>query len=182
MILRERSSLEEVQKMDDQIDVLEGEIFRYLGSVRRRSLSEHESTEVALAMKVADDFESVGDVIETDLVRLGYRSLDKNLRASNTIRHLFDELGNKLETAIEATICAARDLDQRAASEVLTMKAEIDHLMNQALEIQSQALAEVGPERIETIRMEMTVLENLKRIHTYLKRISREIVSQEVRV
>ena len=65
---------------------------------------------------------------------------------------------------------------------MLTIKADIDHLINQALEIQSQALAELGPEQIEIIRMEMTALENLKRIHTYLKRIAREIVPQEVRV
>ena len=34
---------------------------------------------------------------------------------------------------------------------------------------------------IEMIRMEMTALENLKRIHTHLKRIAREIVPEEVR-
>ena len=54
-------------------------------------------------------------------------------------------------------------------------------LLHQALELQSGALAEVGPEQIEIIRMEMTALENLKRIHTYLKRIAREIVPQELR-
>lgn len=61
------------------------------------------------------------------------------------------------------------------------MKADIDHLLHQALELQSATLAELGPGEIEQIRMEMTALENLKRIHTYLKRIVREIVPQELR-
>jgi uncharacterized spore protein YtfJ len=43
------------------------------------------------------------------------------------------------------------------------------------------ALTEVGPEQVEVIRLEMTVLENLKRIHTHLKRIAQEIVPQEIR-
>jgi hypothetical protein len=64
---------------------------------------------------------------------------------------------------------------------VLTIKEDIDRLINQALELQSQALAEVGPEQIEVMRMEMTALENFKRIHTYLKRIAREIVPLAVR-
>lgn len=47
------------------------------------------------------------------------------------------------------------------------MKADIDHLLHQALELQSAALAEAAPGKIEQVRMEMTALENLKRIHTY---------------
>ena len=59
------------------------------------------------------------------------------------------------------------------------MKAEIDHLFDQALELQSRSLA--GPEKgIETIRIEMTLLENLKRIYTYLKRIARTLLPEEV--
>ena len=59
--------------------------------------------------------------------------------------------------------------------------ADIDHLITQALELQPGALTEVGPEQIEVIRLEMTALDNLKRIHTYLKRIAREFVPQEIR-
>ena len=182
MLKQERNKLEEVQKMDDQIDVLEGEIFRYLGEVSARSLTEQESADVALAMKVADEFESVGDVIESNLTSLGYMVLDENIQPSDAMRYLFDQLGDKISTAIDATVRAVRDADQRAAGEVLTMKADIDHLINQALELQSSALAEVGPDQIKVIRMEMTAVENLKRIYTYLKRIAREIVPAEVGV
>ncbi len=182
MLKRERTKLEEVRKMDDQVDVLESEIFRYLGDVRTRSLTEKESADVALAMKVSDEFESVGDVIETNLASLGYKVLDENIQVSDAMRYLFDQLGDKISAAIEATVHGVREADQRAAGEVLTMQADIDHLINQALELQSGALAEVGPDQIEVIRMEMTALENLKRIHTYLKRIAREIVPADVGV
>lgn len=182
MLKRDRSKLKEVQLMDDQVDVLEAEILRYLGEVRTQKLTKAESKDVALAMRVADSFESVGDVIETELVGLGYRALDENIHASDTLRHLYSKLGDQLSAAIEAAVRAVREWDQRAADEVLTMKAEIDHLISQALEIQSQALTKVGTEEIEIIRIEMTVLENLKRIHTHLKRIAREIMPREVRV
>jgi len=63
---------------------------------------------------------------------------------------------------------------------VLTITADVDHLISQVLELQSTALAEPGPEQVDVIRLETTALENLKRIHTYLKRIAREAVPQEV--
>jgi phosphate:Na+ symporter len=181
MLDRERGKLEEVRKMDDQVDVLEGEILRYLGALRTQSLSEQEGVDLALAMKAADGIESVGDVIETELVGLGYRTLDEDIQTSDAMRHLLNKLGDKLSTALDSTIRAVREEDERAADEVLTIKADVDHLISQALELQSQALAEVSPEQIEIMRMEMTALENFKRIHTYLKRIAREIVPQEIR-
>lgn len=178
---RQRDKLKEIRQMDDQVDVLEGEILRYLGAVRSRSLSEQESADVGLAMQVVDGFESVGDVVETDLVGLGYRLLDEDIQTSEAMRYLFRELGDKISAALESTIRAVREGNERAAEEVLTMKADIDQLIRQALEIQSSALTEVGPEQVEVIRLEMTVLENLKRIHTHLKRIAQEIVPQEIR-
>ena len=178
---RDRGKLEDVQRMDDQIDVLEYEILRYLGAVRKQELTEKEGNEIALVLKVVDGFESVGDVIETDLVGLGYRALDENIQSSEAMRVLFSELGDKLATALESTIQAVREDDERAADEVLTIKADIDHLIGKALELQSKALAQVTPEQIALMRVEMTVLENLKRIHTLLKRVAREILPPAVK-
>lgn len=181
MLDRQRTKLEEVRKMDDQIDVLEADIFEYLGEIRKQELSEHEAEELALTMKVADGLESVGDIIETDLVELGYRVLDEDIKSSDAIKYLFDELGDKLLVAFDAIVLAIKELDERAAAEVLTMKSEIDHLLKKALDIQSKAISEVGPSEIEIIRMEMTAFEYLKNIHTHLKRIAREIAPAEVR-
>ena len=74
------------------MDVLESEILRYPGEISTQSLAEHESEAVALAMKVADGFESVGDVIETDLVGLGYRALDEDIQASEAMSYLFQQI------------------------------------------------------------------------------------------
>ena len=102
------------------------------------------------------------------------------MHTSEAVRYLFNELGDKLSVAFDAIIRAIRDLDERAAHEVLTMKADINHLLQSALEIQSSALAKGGSDQIELIRMEMTAFDCLKRIHTHLKRIAKEIVPPEL--
>ena len=161
--------------------MLQAAILRYLGAIRTRALTAGEGREVALAMKTASDFESLGDVIETDMVRLGYRALAEGKHASKAVRFLFNMLGDKLDIALADTIQAIGANDQRAASRVLTMKAEIDHLLGKVLEIQAQSLATVCAEEIEGLRMEITAMENIKRIYTHLKRIAREIVPQELK-
>jgi phosphate:Na+ symporter len=176
---QDRNKLDHIQRQDGQVDVLEGEILRYLAKIRKQELSDEENRDVALSMKGADMFKSIGDVIENDLVNLYYRVYDEGFEPSETMRHLLRQLGDKLEQALGSTTQAVRELDQRAAQDVLTMKADIDHLLDQALELQSRSLA--GSEKdIETIRIEMALLENLKRIHTYLKRIARTLLPKEV--
>ena len=94
---------------------------------------------------------------------------------------IYKELIDKLSTALLATIKAVKELDQNAAEEVLTMKSEINRLLKQALKLQTQSLAGVSSEQIEGIRLEMTALECMKRVYTFMKRISREFVPQEIR-
>lgn len=60
------------------------------------------------------------------------------------------------------------------------MKNDIDRLLAQAHELQTRSLVEED-KGIETTRMEMTLLENLKRIHTYSKRIVRDVLPEDVR-
>lgn len=181
MLNRDRAALTDIQRKDDQVDVLEGAILRYLSTLRKMELSEQEGEDIALSMKATDLFESVGDVIETELVNLGYKTIDKDIKTSDTMRHLLVNLGEKLQEAIENTIKAVKEQDQIAADEVITVKADIDQLLSEALRLQSQGLMS-DESAIDAMRIEMTYLDNMKRIHTYLKRLVREILPKEVSV
>ncbi|WP_299013058.1 Na/Pi cotransporter family protein [uncultured Photobacterium sp.] len=178
---QDRNKLEKVREMDDQVDVLESDVLRYLGAIRQQSLTEQESAYIEQAMITADEFESIGDVIEYDLTNLAYRALDDNIQVSDTMRHLHSKLGEKLIDAIVATIQAIKEDDQNAANEVLNMQPDIDHLIKQAIDIQSKDLAKISANQIDAVRMEMTILESFKRIYTFLKRIARKVVPPEIR-
>ncbi len=178
---RKRSKLDEIHKMDDRVDILDGEILRYLASLRAESLSEQESAEISVAMKVADNIESIGDVIDTDLLKVGERVLEKNIQLSDAMRYIYQELVDKLSSALTLTIKTIKETDQNSAEEVLLMKSEINRLLNEALELQTKGLKDLGIDQVESIRIEMTALESMKRIYTLLKRITREFVPQEIR-
>ena len=174
-----RDNLMGVKDKDDQVDVLEGEILRYLAKLRKQELTDIEGQEVALAMQATEIFESVGDIIETDLVDMGYRVLEEKITVSETMRHLIGHLADKMEEALASTSKAVRELDQKAAQNVINMKADIDSSIAEALKVQSESMVSADA-NIELIRMEMTLLDNLKRIHTYCKRIVRHVLPENV--
>lgn len=177
---RDRRKFEKVREMDDKVDILESEVLRYLGAIRQQPLTEQESSYIERVMITADEFESIGDVIEYDLTNLAYRALDENIQPSETMRHLNSKLGEKLIEAISATILAVKNDDQNAANDVLNMKQDISSLIKQAMDIQSKELARVSKDHIEAIRMEMTILDSFKRIYTLLKRIAKKVAPPEV--
>ena len=181
LLERNREKVNEVKRKDDQVDVLEGEILRHLALLRKQELTEDEGRDIALSMRAADLFEAFGDVIETELVNVCYRSIDQKIELSETMVHLMSNIGDKLEEALDSAIQAIRELDQKAAQEVIRMEADVNRLITQALDVQSQEMIDKGS-NIQSLRLEMTVLDNFKRMHTYLKRIAHNILPQEMLV
>ena len=104
MINRDRERLDNLHKMDDRVDILEGDILRYLATLRAETLSEQESEEINNAMIISDNIESVGDIIETDLVEVGEKILDENIQYSDAMRYIYRELVDKLSSAITLSI------------------------------------------------------------------------------
>jgi len=172
--------LEEIEKMDDQVDVLEGAILGYLAEVRQRPLNEEESQELYALMSATDNLESIGDIIETDLVALGRKKLELGLEASETIRHSFSELHAALVLVVDSAVRAVRDNDQKAAQEVLTMKDEIHRQVDEVLKYQAGTLDVMAPERLTMFRLEMEAIDKLKRIYALSKRITRAILPRDI--
>ncbi|THB77096.1 MAG: Na/Pi cotransporter family protein [Desulfobulbaceae bacterium] len=175
----DRNELAEVKRRDDRVDVLQGEILRYLAALRKQELSDTEGKDIALFMRAVDLLESIGDVIETELVNIGYRVIDGELNASESQRKRVKHIGDRLFEAMNVMTIALKDLDQNAAQEILYMKQDIDQLLADAMEAQTDALAQSEVNVAET-RMEMNLLNSLKQIQTYIKRIARLMLPEEI--
>jgi phosphate:Na+ symporter len=172
--------LEEVARMDDRVDLLETEILKYLGQVRQRSLSVQESETFTTLMRATDNLESIGDVIETNVVGIGKDRLEKHLEVSDAAKSMLTELHAVVTKALAFAVQAVRDEDQRAAQEVVALKGEVDRRVDEALAHQAGMLAEEDPKRVAIFRLEMELVEKLKRIHTLSKRIARGVLPEEL--
>jgi PhoU domain len=92
-----RSDLSDVDAMDEEVDALHGHIIAYLGDISQTRLSDAETDEMVALMEVTNDLESIGDIVETNLISLGFSRLDQELVVSDATRKVLDEF----EPAVE---------------------------------------------------------------------------------
>ena len=177
---RDREALKQAHRTDDKVDILHEAILEYLGDVRGEELTDRQSDEFQALMTATVNLESLADVIETDLVRLGQQALEIGLQSDETTRILFVELADMVAQAVARVIDAIRESDPLAAEDVITVKDEVRRLADEALARQSDRIGVTETGNIQQIRLEFEVLDNLRRIYTIAKRIAKDFVPQEV--
>lgn len=180
MVHRDRSRLEPIAKRDDQLDVLQDLILEYLGQIQKSSLAETESTDMQQLLSASDYLESIGDIIGVDIVPLGLRVLESDSSQTSTINVMLDELYDAVKQALKEAINAVRNNDERMGQEVLAAKSEIEHLVDSVLQHQADQLKFLKHRDIEVFRLDMEVLEKLRRLYTMAKRMARTVLPKTV--
>ncbi len=171
-----REDLETIANMDDAVDTLHSRIVSYLGKISRAKLAEAETEELIQLMASTNDLENIGDVIETNLVTLGLRRIELGLRISGKTQDVIREFHAAVLKALDASLLAVTQKNEAAARIVTKMKREINRLADSAALHGAERLVVDAPNREETYSMEMNVLENLKRIYYFTKRMCRVLV------
>jgi phosphate:Na+ symporter len=173
---RDMERIKDIARRDDEIDILEFEILRYLGEIRKGMITEQDSLEFQGLMMATDNFESLADIIETDLVALAHKVADLNLQSSEETRALMTEVYDTVLKSVELTVQAIRDNDQRTAESVMMMKDVVRDQSESMLTRQAERLAAEDPDYLELVRLEMSFVDQMRRIYTLTKRIAKVVL------
>ena len=173
---RDMQSINDIARRDDEIDILEEEILRYLGNIRKGTLSEQDSLNFQGLMIATDNFESLADVIETDLVSIARKAADLNLKASEETRTLMMEVYDTVLKSVELTVQAIRDNDQHAAESVLLLKNIIRDNSESLLTRKANRLATDDQDYLKLVQLQMSFVDQLRRIYTLTKRIAKVVL------
>lgn len=177
---RNRARLDAIAAKDDEVDILEMEILKYLGRLRQGLLSEKESHEHQNLMTAVVNLENLADVIETDLVALAKRFIQQEYKSSVKTGLIMSELYDAVCRSVALAVQAVGKNDQRAAEKVLLMKGEIADLAIKLFERQAHRLPAEDPDYLNKIRLQMSIVEQLRRIYSLAKRIARTNLPFEV--
>ena len=170
---RDVKQLADIARCDDEVDILEAEILGYLGKVRQGLLTEKESHEQQALMMATDNLENLADVIETDLVALGYKAVELSTRSSEETRELLVAFYTTIVESVEAAVKAIRDNDQRAAETVLMMKDSVRVQSESLLARKAQHLTGDNQDYLALVRLEMSFVDQMRRMYTLSKRIAK---------
>jgi phosphate:Na+ symporter len=175
---RDIKQFKDIERRDDEVDILEVEILHYLGKIRQGSLTEEESQEFQGLMMATDNMESLAGVIETDLVALGHKWVELKTAPSEETRKMLIDFHTTIVKTVELTVQAIRDNDQRAAESVLMMKGEIREHSERLLARKAERLSVDDPDYLELVRIEMSYVDQMRRIYTLAKRIAKVVLPE----
>ncbi|MCB2223617.1 MAG: Na/Pi cotransporter family protein [Actinobacteria bacterium] len=177
----DRQDLNDIEAMDDEIDLLHGAITAYLGRVSEHRLSERSTEEMLALLEAANELESIGDIVETNLVMLGLDRIEKDIRVSAGTRALLSDLHRLTVQALELAMMAVTQKNAEAAGQVASMKSTVNSVERSALTHEAERLVADAPMRVDTYRFETDVVSNLKRVFYHTKRIARVAVPRAER-
>jgi phosphate:Na+ symporter len=180
--LRERdmARVEEIARRDDQVDVLEEEILKFLGRLRKGLLTEEDSLEFQGLMTATDNLENLADVIETDLAALARKGSKVTSAAGEETRAMLQELYGTVVKAVELMVRALRGNDQLAAESVLMLKESVRAQSERLLSRKAERLTAEDPDYLTLVRLQMSFVDQMRRIYTLAKRIAKDILPTAV--
>jgi len=170
---RDMKQLAELEKMDDQVDVLKEHILEYLGEIHKQELTEKQGKQLLMMIIGLDGIERIAATVRSDLIPLGRNMIEKDIEITDTTRHVMTNLYQRVCDAVQQATTAIGDIDQNKALEVINMKPEINGLVNEALQYQADRVAPTTPDLISIFRMEDEVIDALTRIYRLSRRVAK---------
>jgi len=172
--------LEALANMDDDVDSLHASIVAYLAHLSQENLIGRYSEQLSDYMAVANYIESIGDMIQTNLVEAGSGRLKYNVTISAPTQAVLSALHEKVIWSVEVALEALDKSDQRLAEEVMAAKLTINLLADEAEGHVSQRLTANEPNRLNAFRIESEIIEYLKRVYYFAKRIAKVVANADL--
>ncbi len=158
--------------LDDELDELYDQTIVYLGRVAQGTLTKPQASELRRLISVANNLESLGDLIEKELVELAKHRLDQGLVISDSSLAVLENLHTTVTEAIEHVIEAFSNDDEVAAEAVRKLKPQIRKLEGDAIRHHTERLTAPEPDRMELYRLETDVVEVYRRMYGMARRIA----------
>ena len=174
-----REDIQVVEEMDDDIDLLHGKIVTYLSKVGQQTLSPEQTADLVQLMEATNSLENIGDVIETNLARLARQRLQEGVTISDATQAVLTDFHGEVVRALDNALLAVTQTNVEAAKVVRGMKSEINRLADAAAAHGVDRLTAREPHRLQAYQIEMDMVENLKRIFYFTKRMARVVVPRK---
>ena len=171
---KNKDALDDVARRDDEVDILEAEIMKYLGRIRQGMLTEDEGATHQALMTTMINLENLADIVETEMVTVAKAYLEGEYEASSEETHgMVTGLWECVRRAVELAVKAVGENDQRAAQDVLLLYDEIRDFADRLFERHATRLHADDPKYLQRVRLMMTFIEQLRHMYTLTKRIAR---------
>jgi len=175
----DKKMLAEVQSRDDNVDILHGHIVDYLGKLSKVNLTQSQTNEFLRLMEAVNDLENIGDIIETNMVMAGEELAKKQLSMSKNTQKVLSNFHAAVSKSVSSAVHAVSQKNVEAALMVTEMKSDVTEIVDTSSMHLAERLIAQEPNRVLIYTVEVQLLENMKRIYYFSKRMAKTVLPEE---
>jgi phosphate:Na+ symporter len=168
--------LEALARRDDEIDVLRTAIVEYARRLSRQNLGAADARRLSVYVTASNHVESIGDMVETNLVRAGRDRLEHGLAPSVQTVKLLGRLHERVAWAVQMALEALDASSADMAQQVIDAKGELSGIADELDRHLGVRLSSEDHDRLQLFKLETDVTEYLRRVYYFAKRIARLVV------
>ncbi len=169
------SLVEGLHMREDKIDYLEEKVTHYLIQISRQELDDEQACQVFAMMSIVKDIESIGDIVDKNMVPLIHKKKNLETEFSEEGRIEVHEYHTKVMKQISRLSAAFSELSFEIAQKVMAKDFTYRALES---EYRISHFERIQKDKIESIRtheVHMELMDLLKQINVYLANIAKTI-------
>ncbi len=172
----EQAQIDQLATEDKPMDAIHGEILRYLGKLSQQNISKKQSNTVTDYISIANDLESIADVMQDNLLHSARKRLRLQLKISPSTLEILKPVYDKALKAYEHMLEGLENDDKLEAKSAVKSKNDVVRLADEAAKHLSKRLIADEPNRVQAFQIESDIIEHFKRINTLTRRVARVCV------
>jgi len=165
---RDMEKVKEISNIEDNVDILRNEIIPFLTKLAAKELTEKESEKEVTYLYITNEFESIGDVIDKNIMALAEKMVENNYHFSSNGSEDIEKLHGKISENLADIIKVIRDDDLILAENITKTGCTIRKLETDLREKHFKRLHDGLQESMETSSVHLDLLDNLKRINDHI--------------
>ena len=174
--------LSDLSQQHDQVVVLREAVLAYLQHVGRSELSDAEAEEHARLVAATGDIENMSAAISRELVPLARTLQEAAITPSPETNELLERLFQTIQESAHAGLRALVEGDERAAQTVVANRNAMLELSSELHRQQAARLAQDDPNRLLKHRVQLEILDKLRRIYNVAEHMAISVLPRGVLV
>ena len=175
----DQAAVTAIKNKDNLIDLLDRHIRLYITRLSSSNLTESQSRRSMVVLEISRDLESIGDIVDRDIMPLAIKRINKGLTFSQEgmteIVSFHKKVIENFDTAISAFASNDRDLADR----VIRNKEELGTMERELVQAHLDRLRRGFQESIDTSHIHLDLLGNLARINSLITHIIYPIADEK---
>jgi phosphate:Na+ symporter len=168
LLTNDRALVTQASRVDRAVDKLSEAVKLYVTELTRGGLAERESQRATEIISFAINLEHVGDIIDKNLCQTALRKIKHNLQFSPEGAAELEAYHRRVLENFKIALVVFMSGDAAGARKLVADKAEMRNAELAAAERHLERLREGRPETVETTSLHLSILRDLKRIHSHI--------------